>query len=230
MNCDRKIGPYPCCSVVQGDCLELMKAIPDGAVDAVITDPPYNVGKKYATHDDSMPNEEYEAWMSQVIAECQRVGRNQAWIAPRYKLAFYLPRLGGHLVVIRRGATGPYRAGWSDQFQIAIASGKPSRCAPDLWDDIRLMGEGYFFREDTFGHPGYTPEPIMLRFVDLMAEESVLEPFAGTGTTLVAAKKLGRHFLGFEISPEYCEIARKRLALIDAQPTLFDKKPEQMTL
>src|ERR1035438_5034670 len=43
MNCDRKIGPYPCCSVVEGDCLELMKALPDGCVDAVITDPPYGM-------------------------------------------------------------------------------------------------------------------------------------------------------------------------------------------
>ena len=41
MACGRKIGPYDCCSVVQGDCLELMKAIPDGAINAVITDPPY---------------------------------------------------------------------------------------------------------------------------------------------------------------------------------------------
>src|SRR5690348_7625921 len=39
MSCDRQIGTYPCCSVIQGDCLELMKAIPDGCVDAVITDP-----------------------------------------------------------------------------------------------------------------------------------------------------------------------------------------------
>lgn len=45
MTCGRKIGPFDCCSVVQGDCLELMKQLPDGCVDAVITDPPY--GKKF---------------------------------------------------------------------------------------------------------------------------------------------------------------------------------------
>ena len=56
-------------------------------------------------------------------------------------------------------------------------------------------------------------------------------PLCGSGTTLVAAKKLGRHFLGFEISHDYCEIARKRMAEIDAQPSLFEKpKAEQLTL
>ena len=60
--------------------------------------------------------------------------------------------------------------------------------------------------------------------------DTILDPFCGSGTTLVAAKKLGRHFLGFEISHDYCEIARKRLAEIDAQPSLFEPKPEQMEL
>jgi hypothetical protein len=43
VSCERKIGPFDCCSVVQGDCLELMKQLPDGCVDAVITDPPYGI-------------------------------------------------------------------------------------------------------------------------------------------------------------------------------------------
>jgi tRNA G10 N-methylase Trm11 len=60
--------------------------------------------------------------------------------------------------------------------------------------------------------------------------DTILDPFAGSGTTLVAAKKLGRHFLGFEISPEYCQIARDRLARIDAQPSLFTQPPQQMTI
>jgi DNA modification methylase len=60
--------------------------------------------------------------------------------------------------------------------------------------------------------------------------DTILDPFSGSGTTLVSAKKIGRHFLGFEISPEYCEIARKRIAVIEAQPTLFEKKPEQLSL
>jgi len=46
-------------------------------------------------------------------------------------------------------------------------------------------------------------------------EAIVLEPFAGTGTTCVAAKKLGRRYIGIDISPEYCQIARDRLRAVD---------------
>ena len=43
------------------------------------------------------------------------------------------------------------------------------------------------------------------------AGDTVLDPFAGSGTTLVAAKEMGRTYVGYEIKPEYCEIANKRL-------------------
>jgi DNA modification methylase len=43
-------------------------------------------------------------------------------------------------------------------------------------------------------------------------------------------QKLGRHFLGFEISPEYCRIAEERIALVEMQPNLFQPKPEQLIL
>ena len=230
-DCGRKIGPYDCCTVVCGDCLELMKALPDGCVDAVITDPPYNCGKSYGIHNDSMAEQEYEIWMESVARECLRLSENQAWVAPRYKLEKFMRWIpSSHLIVIRRGASGPFRGGWSDQFEIALACGFPARCMPDLWSDIRLKGEGYFFREETFGHPGYTPQRIMERFIDLFCAETALDPFMGTGTTAVAAKKLGRHFLGFEIEPRYVAIAEERLALVEAQPNLFEPKAEQLNL
>ena len=51
--CGRKLGPYDCCTVVCGDCLKLMAELPDGCVDGVITDPPYGIGFKYDSHDDT---------------------------------------------------------------------------------------------------------------------------------------------------------------------------------
>lgn len=85
---------------------------------------------------------------------------------------------------------------------------------------------------DVRHHPAQKPYELMAELISLFTDEGdlALDPFAGSGTTLIAAKKLGRHFLGFEISVEYCQIARDRLARIEAQPNLFEPKPEQMKL
>ena len=192
------------------DCREILPSL--SKVDLVLTDPPYNVGKDYGKHSDSMPDAEYAEWSRTIACMCQAIAGNQFWVAPRYKLNLWLSLFPtAHLIVIRRGASGPFRQGWSDQFEIALAVGKPNRCVPDLWDDIRLKGEGYFFREDSFGHPGYTPQPIMERAAALLSTDSLVDPFCGTGTTLRAAKDLGRKAIGIEIEEKYCEIAAKRL-------------------
>ena len=63
-------------------------------------------------------------------------------------------------------------------------------------------------------HPTQKPEPLMAAIVRLFSDsgETILDPFMGSGTTLVAAKRLGRKAIGIEIEERYCEIAAKRLA------------------
>lgn len=203
-----------------GDCLEILPTLPK--VDAVVTDPPYNVGKDYGTHDDAMPVADYVAWCDARVSACKGIADNQFWVAPRYKMALWLSMLpDAHLVVIRRGAAGPFRQGWSDQFETALAVGKPAKCMPDLWADIRLKREGYFFREDSYGHPGYTPYPIMERAINLFAAESVCDPFMGTGTTGEAAMRTGRKFIGIEIEPKYFNIAVERITNAQRQERMF---------
>jgi len=81
-------------------------------------------------------------------------------------------------------------------------------------------------------HGCQKPVEILLRLIEGYTLESgiVLDPFLGSGTTAVAAKQLGRHFLGFEISEEYAKQARERIALVEAQPSLFSPKAEQLSL
>jgi site-specific DNA-methyltransferase (adenine-specific) len=199
-------------TIYHADCRDVLPTLAAGSVDLVLTDPPYNAGKDYGVASDSLTSGEYAHLMRDVSAQCQRIAPHQAWVAPRYQLPLFLdifPK--AHLIVIRRGAAGPFRAGYSDQFEIALAIGKPSRCIPDLWDDIRLKGEGYFFREETYGHPGYTPSLIFKRFAAVLSEHSILDPFSGTGTALVMAKALGRTAIGIERNERYCEIAARRL-------------------
>ncbi len=217
---------YDGITIYHGDCREIL---PELRADLVCTDPPYNCGKDYGVWNDSLPKEEYQRIMTEIASMCLACSPNQAWVAPRYQLTFWLSVLqGSHLIVIERGAQGPIRAGWGDQFEIALAIGRPSDLISDLWKGIRLKGEGYFFRENTFDHPGYTPEPIMRRFVKHLSKSTVIDPFCGTGTTLSVCKSMGRLGIGIEINERYCEIAARRIEA--ARLTLLDPLSEQEVL
>ncbi len=207
-------------TIYHADCRDVLSDLPQAA--AVVTDPPYNVGKDYGGHDDAMATADYEHWVSAVTKKCIGAATRQFWLIPPLKLNLWLTHLpNAHVIVITRGAVGPVRGqrgpghpGWQDQYQLALSIGRPVVNSPNLWDGIRLKGEGYFFREYTYNHPGYTPYPIMRKAVELLSEcgDVIVEPFSGTGTTLRAAKDTGRKAIGIEINERYCEIAAKRLA------------------
>jgi DNA modification methylase len=86
------------------------------------------------------------------------------------------------------------------------------------------------------GHPAVFPERLVSDHIRTWSNygDVVLDPFAGSGTTLIAAKKLGRNYIGFEISTEYYISASERLAKEQAQQTLFSPeeiyKPQQQGL
>lgn len=71
-----------------------------------------------------------------------------------------------------------------------------------------------FLGKHESGHIAEKPILLMDRIIKSVSRlgDIILDPFAGSGTTLVAAKNLGRQFIGFEIEPKYCEIAEQRLA------------------
>ena len=71
-------------------------------------------------------------------------------------------------------------------------------------------------------HPAIYPEYLIQEFLKLLTKEGdfVLDPFMGSGTTGVVARKLGRHYIGIEISPEYCEYANKRISKVRREKNL----------
>jgi len=198
-------------TIYHGDSREILPGL--APVDLVLTDPPYNAKKDYGVSKDDLSPEAYAEAMRTVVGEARRLAPKQFWVAPRYQMALWLSLLpDAHLVVIPRGASGPNRGGWSDQFETALACGKPKGCPVDLWNGIRLKGEGYFFREETYGHPGYTPSAIFKRAIKYFAADSIIDPFAGTGTSLFCAKLAGVRAVGIELNEAYCEIAASRMA------------------
>ena len=83
----------------------------------------------------------------------------------------------------------------------------------DTWYASRVCGT---FKERKGWHGCQMPEQVLGRVIKACSNpgDLVLDPFAGSGTTLAVAKKLGRRFLGFELSPEYAARAQSRLDLI----------------
>lgn len=199
--------------IYHADCRDILPLL--GPVTLVVSDPPYNAGKDYGVADDALDIQDYEMFMRDVVGRCRLIAPNQAWVAPRYKMPLWWSLLpDAHEVVVPMRAGNAIRQGWSSKFSTVLAVGTPTGHPDDLWEGIRHRGEGYYFRENTYGHPGYTPEPIMRRCVALLSSEgsTVLDPFLGTGTAAWAAKSLGRKAIGIEINEEYCRIAAMRLA------------------
>lgn len=78
-------------------------------------------------------------------------------------------------------------------------------------------------------HPTAKPTPLMAKYIEVLtaAEDSILDPFMGSGTTGVAAIQLGRKFIGIEREPKYFDIACKRIEQAVAQGQLFEPEPQK---
>lgn len=91
----------------------------------------------------------------------------------------------------------------------------------DVWDDIHRIRHNV--RRDE--HPCQLPPHLLERIILMSTDEgdTVLDPFSGTGTTAIAAKQLGRHYIGFELDAQYKEISEKKLSLAVPHKKLGDK-------
>lgn len=94
------------------------------------------------------------------------------------------------------------------------------RDVTDFWDDIKELTSGYFAGDEVIRekdgekvHLQQSPVALLLRIIlsSTIPRDLVLDPMAGSGTTLVVAKQLGRNFVGIEIDPEYVKLIKKRL-------------------
>ncbi|MCL2762369.1 MAG: site-specific DNA-methyltransferase [Treponema sp.] len=89
----------------------------------------------------------------------------------------------------------------------------------NFWDDISIP---YWSMPENTDHPTQKPEKLIAKLILASCPEDgiVLDPFLGSGTTSVVAKKLGRKFVGIELNDEYCCLAEKRLSLSDVNTSI----------
>ena len=214
--------------IVCGDCLEVMADMPDGCADAVVTDPPYGNTETHGAHLSSvtLKNGEParqalgfkgidEARCVELAARFIRLARGWAVFTCEWHFMEAIHR-AGHLVRFgiwrkRNGApqfTGDRPGtGWE---AIAICHG-PGKKA---WNGGGKHAVYDYPKVRGGGHPTEKPVPLFAELVSDFTNpgDIILDPFCGSGTTCVAAKKLGRRYIGIEIDPHYCEIARERVA------------------
>ena len=191
-----------------GDCREILPTLP--RVDACVTDPPYGCNK--ACWDGTFPTE----WYS--LAKADRVIMITGSAGVRDAVAL----VGNEFidVIAARNLNGMTRGpiGFGNWLSAVVSRGKP-RQGVNAFDFsvIEIMPD----------HPSPKPFIYMRRLVERVTElgETILDPFMGSGTTGIAAAKLGRKFIGIEIEPKYFDIACKRISEALKQPDMFIAAP-----
>jgi len=236
--------------ILEGDCIEQLRSLPDASVHMAITSPPYNVGIAYATYDDRRAYEDYRAWLMQVWTEVKRVlvsgGRFALNVAPtsiknfrpiHYDLAADLMRLGFIMrteilwykqTIYRRTAWGSWKSARNPhimpswEYVLVFCKDKweldgDAKDADITRDEFIRFSDGFWYippQTRRNGHPAPFPEELIYRLVKFYSFRGnvVLDPFGGTGTVGVVARRTGRHFIHIDVSSEYNQIARERIA------------------
>ena len=208
-------GDSPGC-VITGDCLEVMAGMPDKCVDAVVTDPPYGINIGGAGHiggagvtesvDYGKADWDRVGLSAEQWAECCRVSVERVGWGYNHLSNIY--GLCASMFVWDKKCQN----GWCDKFsdhESAFSSIGKAAMFRYLWmGALRRRDEG----DEKRHHPTQKPIALMVWCLGFVPNANIiLDPFCGSGTTLVAAKKLGRRYIGIEISEKYCQIARDRL-------------------
>lgn len=123
-------------------------------------------------------------------------------------------------VKIRRKVIAPYRVDgkpkdWEETTQGNFRNTYPS----NFWDDISIP---YWSMPENTAHPTQKPEKLLAKLILASSNpgDIVLDPFLGSGSTSVTAKKLNRRYVGIEVNPQYCVWAEKRLEMADTDTSI----------
>jgi len=210
--------------IICGDCLEIMKEMPDKCVDLVLTDPPYGIKMDKAIKSKvginsfgklhTNANYHEEEWddkipCGEIFDQIFRISKNQIICGGNYFTEYLRPTNSWIF--------------WDKK--VSIEEG--DTCFSDgelIWTSLKFALKKFTYgwigfdyinnpQKDRKQHPTQKPLELIKYLIDNFSKESdlILDPFLGSGTTARACKDLKRNFIGIEISPKYVEIARQRL-------------------
>jgi site-specific DNA-methyltransferase (adenine-specific) len=253
--------------IIHQDFDDARRYLPDGFVDLLILDPPYNLTKNYNGHVfRSKEADDYRAWFGRLLSSLIPLLKPRAsvYVCSDWQTSnLVFPVLDKHLhvrnritwerekgrgaknnwknntediwfctlgddycfnvgeVKLKRRVLAPYRSpdgkpkDWEETRDGNYRLTHPS----NLWSDITIP---FWSMPENTDHPTQKPEKLIAKLVLASSQPNdlVFDPFLGSGTTAVVARKLQRHFCGIELNREYCLWAAKRLLQAGTDKTI----------
>lgn len=272
--------------IINGDCVEVMKTLPEGCIDMVVTSPPYSAGIKYDVYNDSIPMDEYWKFTIDWLSEVFRVLKDDGRVAINVPIEMNVQERGGRILFNAEFWMMMKQVGFKFFGMVDLTEDSPHRVRQTAWGSWMSNSQPYIYnpkecvilayknspKKLTKGESQWTGVPTEIvndkgmnviktiyqpedkkEFMNLVfgrweyfadtksltkatfsmdipvkaikilsyKNDIVLDPFMGSGTSAVAAETLGRRWLGIELSPNYTDIARKRVnAFIEEQKQL----------
>jgi len=213
----------PTNQVIQGDCVEILKTFPENSIDLIITDPPYFLpAQHYQTRKKFRRNFAdlgiLESFFKNLFYEFERTlkrsGRLYVFCDGQSYPLFYFhlyPFCKTVRPLIWDKITSINGYSWRHQHELIVFAELPNAPLIKTGDGDILRGRAVPVNKRL--HPAQKPEEIIIKLIQKSAQrgELILDPFCGSGTILVCAKRLGYDWVGIDISEEYCEIAKSRV-------------------
>lgn len=213
------------------DCMSVLPNMLSGIKNPIIvTDPPFNIGYKYNSYKDNLPENEYFERLGSVLVHCPFVVIH--YPESIYKLAFQTGKTPERVISwVYNSNTArqhrdiaffgvkpnfkkvrqPYKNLNDKRIQKRIAEGKTGAKLYDWWNINQVKNVS---KEKT-AHPCQMPLEVMENIVGILPDDAtIIDPFMGSGTTGIACKKYEKDFIGFEIDPDYFDIAQHRIGEI----------------
>jgi site-specific DNA-methyltransferase (adenine-specific) len=262
--------------IINGDCSEVMKTMPEGSIDLIVTSPPYGVGIDYDVHDDDMDFETYKEFSVKWLTEAFRVLKDDGRIAINVPYEINRQSKGGRVFIVAELWTLMQKIGYKFYGIVDLDEESPHRSKTTAWGSWMSPSAPYIYNpkecvilaykkthiKKVKGEPQWKFDVVDLEqedgsikkknvyqdedkkeFMDLVygqwsyfadtkqmtkatfsldipqkairilsyKNDLVLDPFCGSGTSMVAAEIDKRRWVGIELSPRYCEVARERV-------------------
>ena len=282
-------------TIINGDCVEVMRSLPEGCIDMVVTSPPYSAGIKYDVYNDSIPMDEYWKFTIDWLSEVFRVLKDDGRVAINVPIEMNVQERGGRILFNAEFWMMMKQVGFKFFGMVDLTEDSPHRVRQTAWGSWMSNSQPYIYnpkecvilayknspKKLTKGESQWTGTPTEItdengkvrtkmvyepedkkEFMNLVfgrweyfadtksltkatfsmdipskaikilsyKNDIVLDPFMGSGTSAFAAELLGRRWIGIELSPDYTEIARKRVqSLIDERKQMkLELKEEEV--